>query len=273
MCARRKTARKLRGACIAAGLTFFFGFAHAAGDLRINITSDAVTIKADNTSLRSVLEELSRQTHLVVVSQEALDELLSIEIDQSTLPQAIRRLLRHKSFLLQQSNPVSGSQFPGTTAYSSLWIFSDDVDNRQHAWASQPTRRPDSELDSELIDYQILASSDDARDRQEAMFGFGDIGDSNGIEYLLLGLSDPDENVREEAILSLAELGGTESVMALSIVLNDPEAKVRVDAVDALGEIGGHEAVRLLQGATADENDTVREAAAEWLTELAWMHD
>ena len=61
--------------------------------------------------------------------------------------------------------------------------------------------------------------------------------------------------------------------MALSIVLNDPQAKVRVDAVDALGEIGGQEAVRLLQGATADENDTVREAAAEWLTELAWTRD
>lgn len=263
MSSGRKTARKVRGAYIVAGLTFCLGLAHAAGDPRINITGDAVTIKANNSSVRSVLEELSRQTNLVVTSQMPLDELLSIDINQPTLPQAIRRLLRHKSFLLEQSDDGAGS----------LWIFSDDADNNQTAWATQPTRRPDPELDSELTNYLILASSDDASDREEAMFGFGDIGDSNNIDYLLLGLSDPDERVREEAIQSLAELGGTESVMALSIALNDPEANVRVDAVEALGEIGGQEAVKLLQGAMADENDTVREAAAEWLTELAWTHD
>lgn len=263
MCAGGKTVRKAREACIAAGLTFCLGLAHAAGDVRINITSDAVTIKADNTSTRRVLEELARQTDLVVVSQEVLDELISIEIEQPTLPQVIRRLLRHKSFLLQQSKDVGGS----------LWIYSDDSENSQHVWTTQPTPRPDPEPDDELIDYVILVSSDNASDREEAMYGFGDLGDSNGIGYLLLGLSDPDESVREEAIISLAELGGTESIMALSIAVNDPEAKVRADAIDALGEIGGQEAVRLLRGATADENETVREAAAEWLTELEWMHD
>lgn len=263
MCDGGKTARKVRGACIASGLTLCLGLAHAAGDIRVNITNDAVTIKADNSSVRSVLEEISRQTHLVVMSQEALDKLVSIEIDQPTLPQAIRRLLRHKSYLLKQSNDVAGS----------LWIFSDDVDTGQRAWATQPTRRPDPEAGSELTDYLILASSDEASDREEAMFGFGEFADSNSVEYLLLGLSDPDESVREEAIQSLAELGGTESMMALSMALSDPEANVRVDAVEALGEIGGPEAVKSLQGATADENDAVREAAAEWLTELAWLHD
>jgi len=257
------TARKVRGACIAAGLTLCLALAQADGDLRVTITEDAVTIKADNTSVRSVLEEVSRQTRLVVTSQEALDELVSITIDQPTLPQAIRRLLRHKSFLLQQSKEGADK----------LRVFSDEADNRQHGWATQPRHQPDLEPDSELIDYQALASSGDASDREEAMYGFGDIGDSNSIGYLLVGLSDPDESVREEAIQSLAELGGPESVMALGIAVNDPEANVRLDAVDALGEIGGQEAVRLLQGASADENDTVRESAAEWLTELAWMHD
>lgn len=263
MSAGGSKARKVRGACIVAGLALCLGLAHAAGDIRVNITGNAVTITADNSSVRSVLEELSRQTHLVVVSQEAFDELVSIDIDQPTLAQAIRRLLRHKSYLLEQSKSDSGS----------LWIFSDDTDNRETAWATQPKRRPDPEPDSELTDYLILASSDIASDREEAMYGFGEIADSNSVQYLLLGLSDPDENVREEAIRSLADLGGTESVMALRMALHDPAANVRVDAVEALGEIGGPEAVKLLQGATADENDTVREAAAEWLTELAWLHD
>ncbi len=237
------------------------------------IGDEAVTIKADNTSIRSLLEELSRQTDLIVMSEENLDELVTVEINKRTLPEAIHRLLRHKSFMLHQVSHVSSGEFPGTIPHSRLWIFSNDSDSNQHGWTIQPTLRSDPVDDSELIDYQILALSDNRSDRAEAMFGFGEIASSNSIEYLQQGLFDPDERVRETAIESLAELGGTESVQALSLALNDSDAGLRIDAVDALGEIGGQEAIKLLQEAMADENYTVREAAAEWLTELAWQHD
>jgi len=263
----------VREACIAAGLTFCLGFAHAQGDVRVVINDDAVTIKADNTSVRSVLEELSRQASLIVMSQESLDELVTLDIDQRTLPAAIRHLLRHKSFMLHQPRPVSIGEPHDTTPYSKIWIFSEESDGSQNTWMTQFTARQYPAANSEMIDYQILASSDRGRDREEAMYGFGEIGSGGGIEYLQEGLSDPEERVREAAIESLADLGGTESVKALSIALNDPEASVRVDAVDALGEIGGKDTLKLLQGAMADENHMVREAAAEWLTELAWMHD
>ncbi len=268
-----KTALTVRGACLAAGLTFFLCFAHAESQLHVVISDEAVTIKADNTSIRSVLEALSRQTDLIVMSQETLDELVTVEIDRSTLQEAIRRLLRHKSFILHQVNHVSSGEFPRTMPHSRLWIFSDDSGSNQHAWTIRPALRPDPVDNSELIDYQVLALSDKRSDRAEAMFGFGEIASSISIEYLQQGLSDPDDRVREAAIDSLADLGGPESVQALSLALNDPDASLRIDAVDALGEIGGREAIKLLQEAMTDENDTVREAAAEWLTELARMHD
>jgi hypothetical protein len=215
----------------------------------------------------------AEHTNLVVMSQENLDDLVTVEIDQPTLAQAIHRLLRHKSFMLHQLGHPSGSKIPDTVPYSRLWIFSDDSTSNQHAWSTQPALRSGPVGDSEMIDYQILALSNKRSDRGEAMFGFGEIVSSNSIEYLQQGLSDPDERVREAAIESLAELGGTESVQALSIALNDPDAGLRIDAVDALGEIGGQEAISLLQEAMSDENDTVREAAAEWLTELAWLRN
>ncbi len=220
-----------------------------------------------------MLEELSRQTNLVVMSQETLDDLVTVEIDQLTLAEAIHRLLRQKSFMLHQLSHVSGSESPGTTPHSRLWIFSGDSDSSQHAWATLPTLQPYPVGNSVMIDYQVLGLSDNRSDREEAMYGFGEIGSGSSIEYLQQGLSDPDERVREAAIDSLADLGGTESVQALSLALNDPAASVRVDAVDALGEIGRQEAIKLLQAAMTDENHTVREAAAEWLTELAWQHD
>ncbi len=268
-----KTALTVRGACLAAGLTFFLCFAHAESQLHVVISDEAVTIKADNTSIRSVLEALSRQTDLIVMSQETLDELVTVEIDRSTLQEAIRRLLRHKSFILHQVSHVSSGEFPRTMPHSRLWIFSDDSGSNQHAWTIRPALRPDPVDNSELIDYQVLALSDKRSDRAEAMFGFGEIASSISIEYLQQGLSDPDDRVREAAIDSLADLGGPESVQALSLALNDPDASLRIDAVDALGEIGGREAIKLLQEAMTDENDTVREAAAEWLTELAWMRN
>jgi hypothetical protein len=268
-----KTALTVRGACLAAGLTFFLGFAHAEGHLRVVISDEAATIKADNTSIRSVLEELSRQTNLVVMSQELLDELVTVEIDQPTLPDAIRRLLRHKSFMLHQLSHPSGNEIPETAPYSKLWIFSRDSESDQRAWSTQHAREPYPDGKHETIDSQILALSDDRGDRQEAMYGFGEAGSNSGIEYLQQGLTDPDERVREAAIQSLVELGGTKSVQALSIALHDPHASLRIDAVDALGEIGGPRAIKLLQAAMADENHTVREAAAEWLTELAWLRN
>ncbi len=268
-----KTALTVRGTCLAAGLTFLLAYVQAEDYLHVTIGNVAVSIKAANASIRSVLEELSRQSNLAVVSRDALDELVTVDIEEPTLAEAIRRLLRQKSFMLHQPSYATGTEFPGNSAYSRLWILSGESNDSQPTWTTQAKSRPSPVNDSELIDYQILALSDNSGDREDAMVGFGDVGSSSVVEYLQYGLSDPDEGVREAAIESLAELGGAESVQALSVVLYDPDAAIRVDAVDALGEIGGQEAIRFLQVAMTDDNHTVREAAAEWLTELAWQHD
>ncbi len=238
------------------------------------MTSDgAISIEADNQSIRAILEELSRQTQLIVISEDALDELVSVQIHQPTLPEAIRSLLRQKSYLLHQIDHAFGSDDSGDKKYDRLWIFSDEPDSDQPGWRTKASLRPDDDSDIETADYQILALSDDSGDREEAMVGFGEIAGSDNIVYLQRGLSDPEKRVRQEAIESLIEIGGAESIHALSAVLHDPDDGIRIDAVDAMGEIGGQDAIRYLQMAMTDENHTVREAAAEWLTELAWQHD
>jgi len=263
------TALTVRGACLAAGLAFCFGLVQADVSVHVAITDEAISIRARDTSLRNVLEELSRQSNLTIMSQDPLDDLVTVDIAAQSLPEAVRRLLRQKSFMLHQLNYLADR--PDGASYNRLWIFSEGpIDG---GWATRTLPSPASDISSELIDYQLLALSAKSGDREEAMYGFGEFGGSNDVEYLQQGLSDPDENVREEAIESLVELGGTESVQALSLVLHDPDISIRIDAVDALGEIGGQEAMKLLQEAMADENHTVREAAAEWLTELAWQRD
>ncbi|MFQ6005735.1 MAG: HEAT repeat domain-containing protein [Woeseia sp.] len=214
-----------------------------------------------NSTIRGVLEELSRHTDLIVVSEQRLDESVSAKIDRQSLPDTIHALLRTKSFMLHQQ--------PGTP-YSWLWIFSDADRDGQYAWTKQPS--PPSG-DCDMTDYQLLAASDDHSDRQDAMDVFGEIGGDNSIALLQQGLSDPNDGVRAAAIESLAEIGGVQSIRALSLALNDPVTSLRIAAADALGEIGGPEAVKLLKNALSDENPTVREAAAEWFTELSLAHD
>ena len=172
--------------------------------------------------------------------------------------------------MLHQVSHDSLNDATGSMAYSRLWIFPDETYEERHAWTTRPGHPWTPDDGRKLIDYHILAMSNDPDDRQEAMFGLAELGDLSSIEFLQRGLSDSDQRTREVAILSLAVLGGTQSVQALSVALNDPDVSLRVDAVDALGEIGGEQAIGLLQQAMTDESHRVREAAAEWLTELEW---
>ena len=268
-----KTALSVRGACLAAGLTFCLAVASEEFPVHVVVSGQAISIKAENISIRAVLEGLSRQTNLQIDSQEALDELVTIEIDRATLSDAIRSLLRQESYLLHELGQLSGNEISGGPIHRRLWIFSDESGAGQPGRNTKANPRPDDGNGNGMVDYQVLALSEISGERAEAMFGFGEIGGDSGIAYLQQGLSDPDERVRDEAIESLIEIGGAESIHALSIALNSSNAGLRIDAVDAMGEIGGQDAIGYLQLAMTDENHTVREAAAEWLAELAWQRD
>lgn len=268
-----RAAPAARGACLAAGLTFCLGIAHADHEIRVAITDNGVAISAQAASIRSVLESLASQANLLVVSQERLEEPVSVDINEPTLSLAIHRLLRQKSFMLHQSGHAPGAGSVGRISDYRLWIFAPDPSHSEPAWVSPPRHRPEPDSADELAAYQILALSQDGRHRQEAMFGLAESGGSGSVTDLRQGLSDVDRRVREAAIESLAVVGGEESVGALGGILSDPDAGLRIDAVDAIGRIGGDEAIALLEQAMIDENHVVREAAAEWLTELAWRRD
>lgn len=268
-----KTALTVRGACLAAGLTVCLAFAQAEENVRVIIEDDLVTIVALNTSLKDVLEELSLNANLTILSEEVLDEPVTLDIQQASLPEAVRHLLRQKSYMLHRLNQDSTSGTVVSYPDSRLWIFSDAQRDTRYAWTSIPAMESYSEAGHETVDYRVLAYSNDAGEREEAMFALAEISGDANIAYLAQGLSDPDDGVRETAIEALMMIGGKQSIGALSIVLNDPDAGLRADAVDALGEIGGEDVMQYLQDAMADEDPIVREAAADWLTELAWRGD
>lgn len=260
----------LCGACLVAGSTFVVSAAQAAGGVSVAISDDAVSISAQGASLRSVLEEISWRSGLTVRSQAALDQAVSLRIEAATLGEAIRRLLANRSYMLFE--PKAGDTGPRQTyeAANVLWILADEGHGGESEWTARSSYIEKVAPDHEIVDFRLLAASQRASDRQEAMFAIADLGHSGEIGHLQQGLSDPDDEVRAAAIMALGDLGGPEAVRLLGLALNDPSASLRMDAVDALGDIGGEQVVELLRQSLPRQPASVREAAAIRLTELAW---
>ena len=261
------TTPTLRGACLLAGLTFFHFAAFAEDEVGVFVSEAAVTIDAENTSIRRILESFSEKAGLVVHSDSALDEHVTVNVDARTVHDAISHILRDRSYVLLMTG---GDTDRCSVTCGQLWVFSDANGDDSDAWSTGPTQNSDLTHDIEWNEYQLLAMSTNDVDREKAMFELGEVGGQSSFELLQRGLSDSSRRVREAAIESLADIGGAGSISALGIALSDPDAGLRISALDALGEIGGKESIRLIQQALNDEESSVREASGNWLTELNW---
>ncbi|MGI9203608.1 MAG: HEAT repeat domain-containing protein [Woeseiaceae bacterium] len=259
-----------RGACLLAGFTFFLFPVFAEENVTVLVSEKAITVEAEKTSIRRILESLTREAGLVIHSGTSLESRVSVSIDSSSLADAVAHILRDESYLLI----VPGEKYDEpATARSHLWVFAVRPRGAADGWSSLPAPTSNTTQDTEWYDYQRLANSGVDVDREEAMFSLGEYGGEPSIELLRMGLLDPSHNVRKAAVESLADIGGNESIAALRIVLTDPEASVRITAIDALGEIGGKEPKRLIEQALADTDKRVREVAGEWITELNWYRN
>lgn len=269
----------------------------------VAITDELVTVKAGNASVRSLLDEIARQSNLVVVSHIPLTARVTLQFERLPLREALDLILRDQSFALQDVQPSSRPGNSSAGQLRKLWVFSKGpvgASISPHFTSAERLEDLDS-LDAEnLIEALGLALTDhdanvrtdaastladvgsdqaaaalaiaalndgDTSVRQEAVYALGVIGGEIGIRTLQQALIDPDNEVREAAIQAFANIGGDRSAMALAVVLNDSDASLRAEAVDALGEIGGETATHLLRQALADERSSIREDAAELLAE------
>lgn len=266
-------APKLRGACRLcrlAGVTLLAGAANLLAEERpglwVSVEDDIVSVEARDIPIRHILEEIARHTDLEVVTHDPLSEHVSVDLQDSSMFQAMRRILKDRSYTLSYVPAEDGriaslrilSTDPGSIATSSSRL--------EFVSSAPPVVSPLAEDGEDLA--MLAADALSHRDpfvRVEAVYALGEIGPSNA-RILEQALMDPSAEVRESAIEALADIGGSESASALEVALNDVEVSVRLEAVEALGEIGGQTAADLLRKALADE--ATREAAAELLAEF-----
>lgn len=215
-----------------------------------------LTVRVQDVPLGALLDEIARKSGLTVVRHVALESKVTLEFHRLALEQGLRRILRHRSFVLEYA----------AAQPRMLWILPQGEE--RYAAHDRILERTDTKGIAQISTLQATLNSGDTEQREEAALELGESGQVQAVAPLTLALADRDEDVREAAVDSLAEIGGEEAVQALAIALRDANPRVREEAVDALGEIGGPMAIALLEQALADDVRFVRQAATEVLDEL-----
>ena len=127
-------ALKLRAACLVAGLALLAGPVQAQNplqgvvktntapdDLFVEIAGDLVTVTARDVTVKELLEEIARQSGLVLILHEPLEESVAMELDRLPLPEAISRILSGQNYTLQYVRPSSDKAKLSETSTSRLF--------------------------------------------------------------------------------------------------------------------------------------------------------
>ena len=229
--------------------------------LNVEMSDDLVTLKAHNVGMRDVLDEIARQSDLIVVSHGPLHGPLTLELERPPLYEALRRIMRGQSYLLHQAQEATGARIANHERRSTLWVFSNGSANgRGYAEAASHFAWETTSA-IEVLQSQLM--SDDIRARQDAIKGLRRLKVNEVIAPLSYALSDEDKKVRVKAIYALADIGGDDAVAAMAAAAGDENAWVRAETAYALGTLGGDTAIQVLKHALHDADSGVRESAIE----------
>ncbi len=238
----------------------------------VRFANGYLSLRVEDVRLGELLDVIARLTGLTVVRYVALEQRVTLQFQRLPVEQGLRRILRHRSFVLEYAQPAPKEKSSAVVARPKvLWV----LPQADEKYADQPRLveptggGPSKEgLAKETAKLQIALGSEDAEHRQQAALELGESGRVEAVTPLSQALTDRSKHVRKAAVASLAEIGGTQAAQALHVALADQDPRVREAAVNALGAIGGDVAVGLLNQALADDVRFVREAAAEVLEEL-----
>ncbi len=238
----------------------------ATSYLNVEMSDDLVTLKAHNVGVRDVLDEIARQSDLIVVSHGPLHGRLTLELERLPLFEALRRIMRGQSYLLHQAQAATGARIANHERRRTLWVFSDG--SAVEPGHSQATGHSSSDTASAIEVLQSQLMSDDIRVRQEAIKGLRRLKVNEVIAPLSYALADEDKKIRVKAIYALADIGGDNAVATMAAAAGDENAWVRAETAYALGTLGGDTAIQILKLALNDADSDVRESAIEAFTDI-----
>lgn len=237
----------------------------------IRYANGRLTVRVQDVSLRELLQEIARQSGLTLVGYGSLNKRMTLEFHRLSLTEGLRRILRHRSFVVEYAQPTLKERPPIEPQVKTLWVLSKEGEESPvpiTVVAGTKARSSSPAVATGISRLQAGLSSQNAAEREEAVGALGESGRPEAVALLTSALADENENVREAAIVALAEIGGAAAAQALAIALRDEDPWLRVEAIETLGEIGGESAIGVLEQALNDEDESIREAAADMMAQL-----
>ena len=192
----------------------------------VHVANGLLTVNVRETSLKELLEEIARQSGLVLEGEASIAERITIQLHQLHLEEGLRVILDGQSYALEYSLATRDEDRQIIRVPTRLRIF---------------PRGDLSAAQREPVD-------------REAEAGLGDA--SMDVPRLPAVLEDAAEaRVNEEALEALAESGLRHVALPLvPFALTDRDEAVR-QVADALGDIGGSTAVQPLEFPQAGDRD------------------
>ncbi len=203
----------------------------------VSVSGDRLTVDVENAPLPDLLEEVARQSGLVLRGQAPNRDSVTAKFDEVPLSHALRTILQGQSYGLISRTAVRRSE-SATHRRNVLWIFDRPEPTQE---AAVPFQTPSDSAPQVAAETEAQPPTRDPGVAQEAHSG------------------------RPAASGSLPDTGRDEAAENLGLMLADDDDNVRLRAVEALGRIGGEKAAAFLSYAWArDPSPAVRDAA--WRT-------
>lgn len=251
------------------------------GAISVVWRNERLDVSANNALLPEVMLAVAGKTGLEINGLAYLKGNIQAKVVQMPLPLALKELLQHASYLLQES-PEKNNSHPVLTVLSF-----NDPNLKEQSDKPIPDGSPET--------VKIPASAGYVPKEFHKIYAYAQKGDiqslkkvietgentSQEIATKLLAQLDPalaselavetaknaDPNRRLSAIQSLSELDNARAASALGTALNDPDIGVRSAAVLGLHNQTSNKAITYLTEALQDEDSSIRLLALDLLAE------
>lgn len=240
-------------------------------EVRYDPVSDQLSLRADQTSLQEVLQEISQIARVSIDAPKEvlLSEELSVEMKDLSVERALRQLLQGFNSAFLYSPAVDPQR--GTNPLRLVKVIllsrkaSGQTVERQSGTDPQPAVGPGAALLRAVIDNNSLS----AKALVQALREPGNEGErERAVEALLETLSDKSFPSHYDAIAALHQLAPEKAVAALANLLHGEDQEMRVIAATGLGQMGDERAIHPLISALTGNDPLTRQVAADSLARI-----
>ena len=232
---------------------------HRQNGLSVEIRHGEVTLRAENQSLKKVLEALAHESGVQINAQLIGDRPLSIQLVRVPLDRTLQTILEFEdSFFAFETRGQANATL------KAVWVVPTGTGGK---WPPQTSGcvRDLSEIE------QQLASAHSSQ-RAEAIETLIDLQGLEAAQTVVRSLADQDDDVRYRAIQKAYGAGVVLPPEVLGeLVQHDRSELVRMTAVDAIGNhpsIDAHDKMTFARYAINDGSPAVQTRASELLSHL-----